>query len=71
MNGRKAFITGIEAAQVGIVMAMADLGATMFLFDLPNPAVRIERILDTRDGSMPGGHAMVAVKDLHFPTTMC
>ena len=29
----------------------------MFLVDLPDPAIRIERVLDTIDSSMPGGHA--------------
>jgi acyl-CoA dehydrogenase len=64
INGRKAFITGAEGARVGIIMAKADTGATMFLVDLPNPAARIERVLDTIDSSMPGGHAVVMLKDL-------
>jgi len=67
INGRKAFITGADGARVGIVMAMSDQGATMFLVDLPNPAIRIERVLDTIDGSMPGGHAIVAIDDLRVP----
>jgi acyl-CoA dehydrogenase len=64
VNGRKAFITGADGAGVGIVMAKAQEGATMFLIDLPDPAVRIERLLDTIDGSMPGGHAVVTVENL-------
>jgi acyl-CoA dehydrogenase len=64
INGRKAFITGAEGAKVGIVMAKSDDGACMFLIDLPNPAVRIERVLDTIDSSMPGGHAVVAIENL-------
>ena len=69
ISGRKAFITGAQGASVGIVMARstpmdAKIGATMFLVDLPNPAIRIERILDTIDSSMPGGHAVVAIEDL-------
>lgn len=67
INGRKAFITGAEGAKVGIVMAKSDAGACMFLVDLPNPAIRIERILDTIDSSMPGGHAVVAIEDLRVP----
>jgi acyl-CoA dehydrogenase len=67
INGRKAFITGAEGAKVGIVMAKAEEGACMFLVDLPNPAIRIERILDTIDSSMPGGHAIVAIDDLRVP----
>ncbi len=64
INGRKAFITGAEGAGVGIIMAKTGDGATMFLVDLPDPAVRIERILDTIDSSMPGGHAVVRVENL-------
>jgi acyl-CoA dehydrogenase len=69
INGRKAFITGAQGAEVGIVMARstpdgARIGATMFLVELPHPAIRIERILDTIDSSMPGGHAIVAIEDL-------
>jgi len=64
IDGRKAFITGAEGAKVGIVMAKADEGASLFLVDLPDPAIRIERVLDTIDSSMPGGHAMVAIEGL-------
>ena len=67
VNGRKAFITGADGAKVGIVMAKADEGATMFLVDLPDPAIRIERVLDTIDSSMPGGHSVVAIEDLRIP----
>lgn len=64
INGRKAFITGASGAGVGILLAKAQEGATMFLFELPNPAVRIERILDTIDSAMPGGHAVVVIDNL-------
>ncbi len=64
INGRKAFITGADGAKVGIVMAKSDEGACMFLVDLPDPAIRIERILDTIDSSMPGGHAVVTIDNL-------
>lgn len=71
VNGRKAFITGAEGAKVGIVMAntgTADkVAATMFLVDLPDPAIRIERVLDTIDSSMPGGHAVIAIENLRVP----
>jgi acyl-CoA dehydrogenase len=67
VNGRKAFITGAQGATVGIVMAKSTEGACMFLVDLPNPAVRIERIMDTIDSSMPGGHAVVSFENLHIP----
>ncbi|MBW8842661.1 MAG: acyl-CoA dehydrogenase [Sphingomonadales bacterium] len=64
IDGRKAFITGAEGARVGIVMAKAEEGASLFLVDLPDPAIRIERVLDTIDSSMPGGHAIVAIEGL-------
>ena len=67
VNGRKAFITGVQGAKVGIVMAKADEGACMFLVDLPDPAIRIERVLDTIDSSMPGGHAVVSIDHLRVP----
>lgn len=67
INGRKAFITGADGAKVGIVMAKSDEGACMFLVDLPDPAIRIERLLDTIDSSMPGGHAMVKIENLRVP----
>jgi acyl-CoA dehydrogenase len=68
INGRKAFITGAVGASVGIVMARTGSSeatrATMFLVELPHPAIRIERVLDTIDSSMPGGHALVAIEGL-------
>jgi len=68
VNGRKAFITGAAGAQVGIVMAKSADGACMFLVDLPDPAITIERVLDTIDSSMPGGHAVVKIDHLRIPT---
>jgi len=67
INGRKAFITGAEGAQVGIVMAKSEDGACMFLVDLPDPAIRIEHVPNTIDSSMPGGHAVVAIENLRVP----
>lgn len=67
IDGRKAFITGAQGARVGIVMAKSEEGASMFLVDLPDPAIRIERILETIDSSMPGGHAIVAIENLRVP----
>ena len=67
INGRKAFITGACGARVGIIMARSEDGACMFLVDLPDPAIRIERVLDTIDSSMPGGHAVIAIDNLRVP----
>ena len=68
INGRKTFITGADGAGVGIVMAKAEEGACMFLVDLPNPAIKIEFLLDTIDSSMPGGHAQVLIDNLRVPS---
>lgn len=71
INGRKTFITGADGAQVGIVMARtgseASLQATLFLVELPDPAVRVDRLLDTLDSAMPGGHALVTLDNLRVP----
>jgi len=64
VNGRKAFITGAQGAQIGIVMAKSDAGACLFIVDLPDPAIQVERIPKTIDNSMPGGHATVKITDL-------
>jgi acyl-CoA dehydrogenase len=68
INGRKAFITGYVGATVGIVMASTGTpekkAATMFLINLPNPAITVERVFDTIDSSMAGGHSLLSIKDL-------
>lgn len=69
IDGRKAFITGADGAKVGIVMAKSEDGACMFLVDLPDPAIRIERVLDTIDSSMPGGHSIVRIENLRVPAS--
>ncbi len=68
INGRKAFISGADGAQIGIVMAKSEAGACMFLVDLPDSAIRIEHVPNTIDSSMPGGHAVVAIDNLRVPT---
>ncbi|MFY9349026.1 MAG: acyl-CoA dehydrogenase family protein [Sphingobium sp.] len=67
ISGRKKFITGAEGAKVGIIMAKAEEGACMFLTDLPDPAIRTLRVIDTIDSSMPGGHAEIEIEDLRLP----
>jgi acyl-CoA dehydrogenase len=67
INGRKAFITGARGAKVGIIMAKSTTGACMFLVDLPDPAIRIDRVLNTIDSSMPGGHAILTIDNLRVP----
>ena len=67
IDGRKAFITGAEGATIGIVMAKSADGACMFLVDLPDPAIRIDRVPNTIDSSMPGGHAELTIDGLRVP----
>jgi acyl-CoA dehydrogenase len=67
ITGSKTFITGANGARVGIIMAKTAESATMFLVDLPDPAVRIERVLDTIDSTMPGGHALIRLEGLRVP----
>lgn len=69
INGRKTFITGADGAKVGIIMAKAEEGACLFLVDLPDPSIKIIRVLDTIDSSMPGGHAEVDIDNLRVPAT--
>lgn len=67
INGRKAFITGFAGAKVGILMAKTNASATLFLIELPHPNIRINRILDTLDSAMPGGHAELSIDNLEVP----
>ncbi|WP_345817059.1 acyl-CoA dehydrogenase family protein (plasmid) [Paraburkholderia sp. PREW-6R] len=73
IDGTKTFITGADGAEVGIVMARTDDGdqvqASMFLVNLPNPAIRIVKVLDTIDSSMPGGHSRIAIEGLRVPAS--
>ena len=69
ISGRKAFGTGFAGAKIAIVIARTDDGSgkiatTMFLVDLPDPAIKIDRIPHTIDSSMPGGHATLTINEL-------
>ena len=68
INGRKTFITGFQGAGVAMVMANTATGdalaASMFLVDLPNPAIRTERVLETIDSSFAGGHSLLRIENL-------
>ncbi|WP_336951281.1 acyl-CoA dehydrogenase family protein [Sphingobium aromaticivastans] len=67
ISGRKTFATGAEGAAFAIVMARTQQSATMFLMPMDTPGVMIERILDTIDSSMPGGHAAVTLDNVDLP----
>jgi acyl-CoA dehydrogenase len=71
VQGRKWLITGAANAGFMIVMARTeaqgqDLGATMFLVPLPDPAVRIVRLIDSLDSSFSEGHAELAIDGLEL-----
>jgi acyl-CoA dehydrogenase len=72
IDGKKWLITGAEGAAFAIIMAKivggeADGTATMFLADMPDPAIKIERTLDTIDSSFVGGHAEIRLDGLRLP----
>ena len=67
ISGRKWLITGADGAGFGIIMAKTGESATMFLADMSTPGIRIERILDTIDNSMPGGHAVIVLENVRVP----
>lgn len=69
VNGRKWLITGAVGAGFMILMtatqvAGSDAGATMFLVPLPNPSIRIVRLIDSLDSSFAEGHAVVEIEGL-------
>jgi alkylation response protein AidB-like acyl-CoA dehydrogenase len=67
INGQKWLITGAEGAGFAIIMARTGDGpgdATMFLAELPNPAFKVSRVLDTIDSSFMGGHAVIDIEGL-------
>src|ERR1700736_5464806 len=75
IDGRKWLITGAVGADLGIVMARNEsdvggpAGATMFLTPMSAPGIHIERVLDTLDQYMTGGHAVVRLDGLRVPET--
>jgi acyl-CoA dehydrogenase len=69
INGEKWLITGADGAGFMIVMACAfdgdkEIGPTMFMARLPNPGIRIARIIGSMDSSFTGGHAQVKLESL-------
>jgi acyl-CoA dehydrogenase len=70
VNGRKWLITGARGAAFGIIMARTGDAATMFLTEMKAPGIRIERVLNTLDSSMAGGHAVVALDNVRVHRDM-
>src|SRR6267154_133835 len=73
IDGTKWLITGAVGAEFAIIMAKNDsdplgpAGATMFLTPMNAPGIHIERVLDTLDQYMSGGHAVVRLDGLRVP----
>jgi acyl-CoA dehydrogenase len=65
IDGRKWLITGAVGAELAIIMARNEsdvagpAGATMFLAPMTAPGIVVERVLETLDRFMAGGHAVV------------
>jgi acyl-CoA dehydrogenase len=72
ISGRKWLITGAEDARFIIIMAKLASGdkvgaATMFLADMDQPEIVLERQLDTMDSSFTGGHWVMRFDGLFVP----
>ena len=74
IEGRKWFTTGAVGAGFAIIMARISGGpedgrATMFLADMNQPGIRVERTMDSMDTAFAGGHAVVVIERLRVPAT--
>jgi len=73
IDGEKWLITGAVGAELAIIMAKNDsdalgpAGATMFLTSMSTPGIVIERVLDTLDTFMAGGHAAIRLDGVRVP----
>jgi alkylation response protein AidB-like acyl-CoA dehydrogenase len=68
ISGRKWFITGADGAAFAIIMARLEDGrATLFLADMDQPGITVERSMDTLDSCFPGGHGVVRFDELRVP----
>ncbi|CAN7188639.1 acyl-CoA dehydrogenase family protein [Pseudorhodoferax sp. LjRoot39] len=70
ITGTKWFITGATGAGFAIIMArMEDGSATMFLADMAQKEIVIERQIDALDSCFTGGHGVVRFDGLRVPAT--
>ena len=72
INGHKWFTTGADGAAFAIIMARHQGGeldgqSTMFLTDMNQPGVTLERTMDALDTCFPGGHGVVRFDNLRVP----
>lgn len=70
ISGTKWFITGAEGASFAIIMAkMEDGSASMFLSDMDQPGIRLERLMDSLDSCFTGGHGVLHFDRLRVPAS--
>ncbi|WP_077032911.1 acyl-CoA dehydrogenase family protein [Pelomonas sp. KK5] len=70
IDGLKMYITGAVGAGFAIIMARTDDGAaTMFLADMDQPGIVIERQMEALDSCFTGGHAVVRFDGLRVPAS--
>jgi acyl-CoA dehydrogenase len=70
INGQKWFITGADGASFAIIMAkMEDGSATMFLADMQQPGIQLERLMDSLDSCFTGGHGVLKIENLRVPSS--
>ena len=74
INGTKWFITGAHGATFAIIMAkMKDAddknSSTMFLADMNQPGIKIERLMDSLDSCFSGGHCVLRFENLRVPAS--
>ena len=68
ISGTKWLITGAEGASCAIIMAkMEDGSATMFLSDMDQLGIRLERLMDSLDSCFVGGHGVLSFDNLYVP----
>lgn len=65
ITGTKWFITGADGARFCIVMAkLEDGSATMFLTEMDQPGITLERNMDSLDSCFTGGHGVLRFENL-------
>ncbi len=70
IDGVKWLITGAVGAGFAIIMARIEGGGpTMFLADMNQPGIHIERKMNALDSCFTGGHAVVRFDGLRVPAT--
>ncbi len=68
VSGTKWLITGAQGAGFAIIMARLENGsATMFLADMDQPGIRLERLMDSLDACFTGGHGVLHFDRLRVP----